>query len=649
MAASSLSENSSPHERTTSFVSYVLFAAVLATAAAYSLSYLPFVADDALISYRYSDRFLHGHGLTWNDGEFVEGYSNLSWILLVAAGGIFHQDLISVGRLLCLCANGATLLAVFWTYARSSRISLVPVTSGLLTLSLSASFALWGIGGLETAFFAALLAWTLATTYRMTASGRGWIYPALLLGILAITRADGILFGISVPIALVVRGGFTREVMKRALALLVSSLAFTAGQIGFRLVYYGTFIPNTAYVKVAFTLERVFRGLLYTAWGAFINCIPLLILVIALFTLFRGRQLRALREVLLFIIPGVIWLAYVALIGGDFYPGNRHWLPALVCLAFALPCALESMPSVLCLHRTVITAAVAGAFTVHFASSFSTVNTMLSVDKGHLSVENTQFTPFMTEYESTCSLIGQLLHKAFRKQQPLLAVDAAGCLPFHSKLNSLDMLGLTDVHISHHRPPDMGKGGLGHELGDAVYVLSRKPDLLELAGPDGLPSPDFREEAKMGNTVEFRRDYRLVFFRSGAATERLWVRIENGPLGIVRDTDNIHVPGFLLATTPTSEVVLDSAGNPAARLTGGEAAIEKISFPVGTWDVSLTTDAVRSPTLSTYPDRDTEEVRPGVLRVVSDGTERSFYVLGGSGLLKALTATRVRNALQTIK
>src|SRR5690606_2465390 len=43
--------------------------------------YLPFMADDAFISLRYSERFLQGKGLTWNDGERVEGYSNITWVL----------------------------------------------------------------------------------------------------------------------------------------------------------------------------------------------------------------------------------------------------------------------------------------------------------------------------------------------------------------------------------------------------------------------------------------------------------------------------------------------------------------------------------------------------------------------------------------
>ncbi len=36
-------------------------------------SYLPLVYDDSLISLRYAKRLLQGHGLTWTDGEVVEG------------------------------------------------------------------------------------------------------------------------------------------------------------------------------------------------------------------------------------------------------------------------------------------------------------------------------------------------------------------------------------------------------------------------------------------------------------------------------------------------------------------------------------------------------------------------------------------------
>src|SRR5690242_14846397 len=61
------------------------FLVALAVSLAGSWYFLPNYVDDSFISYRYSERFLQGHGLTWNDHEYVEGYSNLLWVLLVAA------------------------------------------------------------------------------------------------------------------------------------------------------------------------------------------------------------------------------------------------------------------------------------------------------------------------------------------------------------------------------------------------------------------------------------------------------------------------------------------------------------------------------------------------------------------------------------
>ena len=41
----------------------------------------PIVQDDAYISFRYADNYLAGHGLVYNTGERVEGYTNFFWII----------------------------------------------------------------------------------------------------------------------------------------------------------------------------------------------------------------------------------------------------------------------------------------------------------------------------------------------------------------------------------------------------------------------------------------------------------------------------------------------------------------------------------------------------------------------------------------
>jgi hypothetical protein len=43
--------------------------------------------DDAYISLRYVDNFLAGKGLVFNEGEYVEGYTNFLWVMLLSVVG----------------------------------------------------------------------------------------------------------------------------------------------------------------------------------------------------------------------------------------------------------------------------------------------------------------------------------------------------------------------------------------------------------------------------------------------------------------------------------------------------------------------------------------------------------------------------------
>ena len=46
-----------------------------------------FVHDDVYVTLRYVRNFLAGHGLVWNVGERVEGYTSLLHVLLISGGG----------------------------------------------------------------------------------------------------------------------------------------------------------------------------------------------------------------------------------------------------------------------------------------------------------------------------------------------------------------------------------------------------------------------------------------------------------------------------------------------------------------------------------------------------------------------------------
>src|SRR5207253_1595485 len=67
---------------------YVLFAGLFAlgvlsnSAVVKGVRYF-WLDDDQMISMRYARNLAHGHGLTWNPGEYVEGYTNFLWTVIM--------------------------------------------------------------------------------------------------------------------------------------------------------------------------------------------------------------------------------------------------------------------------------------------------------------------------------------------------------------------------------------------------------------------------------------------------------------------------------------------------------------------------------------------------------------------------------------
>lgn len=615
----------------------------------YSLHFIPNVLDDSLISYRYSQRLLDGKGLTWNDGEYVEGYSNLLWTLIVALGGLVSHNLIDVGWVLGAVANVATLAAIWWAFGRSPTSCATAVIGGAAVLCLSGAFAFWGVGGLETALFESLMAWAFVLIYRMSQTRFGWIPPGVALGLIALTRTDGVVIGLGLSVALIVRDRISRGAVKRASALLIIPTLATVAQICFRLAYYGSPIPNTAYVKVAFTLGRLWLGIQYVAQGVIAHAVPLVIIlgVIAV-RIIRGRYSEA-RTLLAFLFPGVFWLAYIALVGGDLFPYFRQWMPMLISIAFGMAYAIYTFRDLLTWRAAVLLVPSAGVYFVlqHAVSPWSVplantpqIHALMSRART-LAVAGEEPLHAGERAIWNCITVGNFLREAFGDRNPLIAVNYAGCMPYASALPALDMLGLTDSYIAHHRPSDMGMGFPAHELGDGPYVLSRKPDLVAFCIPaTGSLEPCFRGEVEMARLPDFRQKYRPLFFRSHGVEAVLWARIEDGRLGITRTPDSVFIPGFLLASSPEVPAVLDSSGRLVVELEGGVAAVvNNVYIPPGSWEV-VGTSSGDGLTLTASSDGGVVKGQR-TIRVHSHGTQWSFWLSGSRGSIYSLSLKKM--------
>ena len=221
---------------------------------------LYFLCDDAYITFRYANNFALGRGLVWNVGEYVEGYTNFLWTLLMALSIRLHiSPELSAPVLSVLCSlaclgllvPAARRMAPAW----SSGAPVALIALGLLAFH--RSWNVWATGGLETRFFTLLI---FAGVLGMLFGSRRWRPAgATLMGLAALTRPDGLLLFGMCGIALVIEErrellAFTRERTLPALrSLTLTALPFfviTGSHLLFRLYYYGRPLPNTYYAKV---------------------------------------------------------------------------------------------------------------------------------------------------------------------------------------------------------------------------------------------------------------------------------------------------------------------------------------------------------------------------------------------------------------
>ena len=115
-----------------------------------------FIQDDAFISFRYARNFVEGHGLVWNIGEPVEGYTNFLWVMLVS--GALRLGIEPIGF-----TYGAGIICFVFSLIFAFKIAEIVLHSrnwALLAVALlgtNYTFSSYATGGLETQLQACLV------------------------------------------------------------------------------------------------------------------------------------------------------------------------------------------------------------------------------------------------------------------------------------------------------------------------------------------------------------------------------------------------------------------------------------------------------------------------------------------------------------
>ena len=195
---------------------------------------LPVASEDAYITFRYARHLANGHGLVYNPGDPVFGFSSPAWTLWTALGCVLAQDPVLWTRATTLVADALTLLLVGSLLEREAD---GPGPHARATAwCFTFFFAVWpyfsvvAVSGMENSTMLTLIA--LAAVMAR----RGSVTAGPLLGLLALWRPEGVACA-----AVIALGARPRDRVVGAALFAAGLAALTA--------YFGSPVPQSVIAK----------------------------------------------------------------------------------------------------------------------------------------------------------------------------------------------------------------------------------------------------------------------------------------------------------------------------------------------------------------------------------------------------------------
>lgn len=272
--------------------------------------------DDAMICVRYARNAVAGHGLVYNVGEWVEGFSDPLWVALITAATAAGLDGLLVAKGVGAIASALALIVAGSTARRLG----VPTPAAAILLSAvaaSTGYAYHAVAGLETgahALLLALLGAALVADRPLAAAG--------VSGLLMWSRPEGFLYAGLLLLRLPADG------WRRTLAWLLVPAGSAATLLAVRWWLYEAWLPNTFAAKVGPPARLDTLGLTLVHLGQ--AWMPLMPLFLCAAGLAAARPSRAQMPWL-----GIVGLTLFFTLASppDWMVGGRFFVPALPAIA----------------------------------------------------------------------------------------------------------------------------------------------------------------------------------------------------------------------------------------------------------------------------------------------------------------------------
>ena len=320
------------------FVLFVIFCL-------FSLAFIntAWVAEDAFITFRSVDNMLAGYGPVWNIGERVQVYTHPLWyILLVIGNFIVHSP-----YYVALVLNYLCLLGFLYTYARlvDKNKPDTPIQALLVIIILlfSRAFVDYSSSGLENSLLHILIAGYVYFLISQDVSLRHkLLWCSLMFSGLFLTRPDGILLVLPASLYLFIRA--IREEPKALLYVLVGLLPMILWEV-FSIIYYGSFVPNTALAKVnngiplKHNLAQSYQYFNFNLRNDPITSIFIVVIIACGMFFSRDYKIR------LMIVGIILQLLYICYVGADYMLGrflSSTIVMGVIILTLIFPCERKS-------------------------------------------------------------------------------------------------------------------------------------------------------------------------------------------------------------------------------------------------------------------------------------------------------------------
>ena len=403
-----------------------------------------FASDDAFITYRYAENFFLGNGIYFNSSEKVEGYSNFLYLLMMTPGMAISQKYIYIYSTII---NTLLLFTVMIYFYNILTIEVGKRYALLGTSLVGINPAIWAnvTTGLETILilFIFVFMWYLI---KKTRTSINILLIFIISSISMLSRVDGFIFPLIISLYMLLN-----KERKTGFMLGLYTFIFMGVYAVLRYYYYEDVIANTYYAKVSGDIfQRINAGFQYLYNQTKYNGIAFYFLFTIIFfakNIFSNLKLLISFE-LIFIL---VWIAYMIYIGGDIY-FERFLLPILLFGIFYFVRFLSNQKQT----------AVNFLLPVVIIISFS------------LLYKDDRFAYQNKTYDMWVNL-GKFLNQS--PNNYVLAIDAAGKVPYFSKLKTIDMLGLNNKDIGKMKV-DGKKFVAGHTKYNVDYILSKKPDII---------------------------------------------------------------------------------------------------------------------------------------------------------------------------